>query len=291
MVTTTPPPALLGAIHLSSITKEQAQQWLDHTTYNRTIRERKVRFMRRDMNQGEWEAQVAPPIFIDTVTRGVIDGQHRLLAFLSSDLDSFLTYLAEVPRMSIEAIDTGTPKSLVDTLDIRGHQHATLKSAWLNRGVEWAVGGSVSEVLTRKDQVAIIESASNLEAASAIGQALKSGKTDKVLHIPSGVFMCLWDMQETHGLGGNPVVEFVTKLQTSQGLNETMRRLQAKLFDAANKGTKLTMSSDTKSYLIVRVFNAWANDQQLTRMYARKQAVIELPGYVEWVEDNFHTLL
>jgi hypothetical protein len=97
-------------------------------------------------------------------------------------------------------------------------------------------------------------------------------------------------MQE-YADGGDAVVEFVSRIQTSQGLDDVMSRLQAKLLDAVNPRSKLMMSPETISYLVARVFNSWINDEELTKMYARRQAIQELPGYPEWVEANFPTLV
>jgi len=280
----------MESIHLTEITRNQAEIWLGQTDLNRSISDRAIGFMTKDMDDGRWQSAVAPPIFIDEVTGSVLDGQHRLRAFLKSSKPVFTSYLAEVPRRSIEVIDTGRSRTLADTLRIRGHVNTQAKSAWLNRGVQWAFGVKVSHVLTRQDQVQIIESSPNVEKASEVGGAMRSGHSRKILHIPTGTTACLWDMQE-YANGGDAVLEFIKQVQSNQGLDELMSRLQVKLLDASNPRSKLTMSPDTISYLVARVYNSWANDEELTKMYARRQAVEELPGYTEWVEANFPTMI
>lgn len=280
----------MESIHLATVTREEAEQWIGHTTFNRSISKRAIGFMKRDMEAGNWNSAVAPPIFIDEVGGGVIDGQHRLRAFLESNLETFTAYVAMVPRKSIEVIDTGRTRSLVDTLSIRGHEYGRQKSAWLNRGMSWAFGVKTSHVLTRKDQVEVIEAAPYADKAAEVAASMNYASKRLVVRMPTGIIACLWDMQQ-YGHGGDLVVEFVHRLQTSQGLDDLMSRLQAKMLDAVNPRTKLTMSGDTISYLVARVFSAWANDESLANILARRRAVYELAGYPEWVEATFPTLI
>ena len=281
---------MVESIHPTKISREQAETWLGHTTYNRPISKRAVKFMTRDINNNDWNSAVAPPIFIDEKGNGVLDGQHRLRAFLASDKDEFIAYVAEVPRKSIEVIDTGKSRSLGDTLAIRGHMYTTAKSAWINRGVQWAFGVLPSQVMTRRDQVEIIEATPNMEEIAKVSSSLRHGSPNKVIHIPTGIVACLWDMQQ-YGLGSEMVHEFVSLIQGNQGLDEQLGRLQAKLLNAANPRTKLRITPDAVSYLVARVFNAWANDEKLANLYARRASIEELPGYSEWTEAVFPTLI
>ena len=280
----------MESIHPTKISRAQAETWLGSTTYNRPISKRAVTFMTRDINNNEWNSAVAPPIFIDEKSNGVLDGQHRLRAFLASDKNIFVAYVAEVPRKSIEVIDTGKTRSLGDTLAIRGHQYTTAKSAWINRGVQWAFGVLPSQVLTRRDQVGIIEANPNIEEIAQVASRLRHGSEGKGIHIPTGIVSCLWDMQQ-YGLGSDTVHEFISLVQGNQGLDDLLGRLQAKLLNAANPRTKLRITPDAVSYLVARVFNAWVNNEPLANLYARRASIEELPGYSEWTEAVFPTLI
>ena len=276
----------MESIHITEITREQAETWLGHTSFNRAISNRAVNLLASDMSAGRWNHVVAPPIMIDEDHGGVIDGQHRLKAFLLTDLPVFQSYVLEVPRKSIEVIDTGRTRSLADTLQLRGHQYGRIKSAWLNRGVQWATGVPTSQGLTRTSQVAMVEAAPNVEMAAKVTEATRVSTSRRtVIHVPYGVTSNLWDMQQ-YGVGGDLVIEFVSRLQTSQGLDDVMSRLQKKLLDAKNPRTKLTISHDVISYLIARVFNAWINDEEILQLLGRRNAVANLPGYPEWAEAN-----
>ena len=281
------------SIQLVKVTKDQAEKWLGATVHNRRVSSRQIRFMVREMNEGTWQAEVAPPVFIDKRDGSVIDGQHRLKAFVESDLRVFPTYLGFVARKAIEVIDTGRARGLVDSLTIRGHENAKQKSAWLNRGYQWATGKKVPHFMTRSEAIRVVESAPDLELAAKVAHELTTGgvRRGTVYHVPIGVTAVLYDMQENHGVGGEFVVDFVSRLQTSIGLDDVMSRLQAKLMDASNPRTKLTMNADATSYLIARVFNTWANDEDLAKMYARRASIHDLPGFDEWRRVNFETIL
>lgn len=276
-------------IQLEDISREQAEEWLEATTHNRKISDRYVEFMRRDMDGGRWEVDIAPPILIDKKGGGVIDGQHRLWAFLMSKKRVLKAYVKYVPRKHIQVVDTGRSRSLKDTLTIRGHDHAVAKSAWLNRAVQWATGYKAYALLNRSQQVEFVETAPNVEKAVELATSVRTSRKHMV-HLPIGTVASLLDMQ-VYGFGMDAVMEFVHTVQTSQGIDPLLTRLQKKLLDAINPRSKLTLSPDSRSYLIARVFHSWANGEDLTRIYARRKAVLELPGYAEWYEANpFHLM-
>lgn len=271
------------------ITKDQAEGWLGHTQHNRSMKVRAIQLLTTDMNQGLWNSDVAPPILIDEDHHGVVDGQHRLRAFIASDLETFEAYVNYVPRGSIEVIDTGLSRSLADTLTIRGHKYGLVKSAWLNRAFQWSVAGKLAHYVSRSRQVEMVENAPGLEKAVAITKALAnqgSGNRSAVIRLPIGTVAALYQMQENNGVGGDTVVEFTNRIQGNMGLDDVMSRFQAKVLEAKNPRAKLSISPDSLSYMVARVYMSWVNDEDLSRLYARRVSVQELPGYPEWVEQN-----
>lgn len=275
-------------MEIVKITREQAEEWLGKTIVQRNVTKRKMQFMTRDINNGDWNSKVAPAIWIDKKDGGILDGQNRIRAFLDSGRKIFVSYVGNANRADMEDMDQGTNRSLKNSLEMRGHEFAKEKSAWLNRGIQWAFGLKVSHVLTRKDQVEIIELVANMDKAMTATHIMHQHR--KVLTIPSGVASCLWQMQQPVD-GADSVVDYVTRLQSSQGLDDTMSRLQAKLLDAKNPRTKTTMSADTISYLIARGYSAYVNEEILGNIYARRQGVTDLSGFQEWVQNSFPTLV
>jgi hypothetical protein len=267
------------------VTREKAEHWLAKTRFNRSISKVTIEHYARAMQEGKWNSDVAPAILIDQDTDGVLNGQHRLKAFLSTDLDHFETYVHHTDRSSISVIDTGKPRHLSDTLEIRGHVHAKEKSAWLNRGVQWVTGDTVSNLLDRTEQVEVIESSANVEKATEVARHLSS-RTNKVVRVPIGTSAVLWDISE-YGYGGDVLVDFIERLQASRDLTRPMARLQSRMQEALNRGAKFGLPTDVLSYLIARVYIATINDEELTKMYARRNAVTDLPGWKEWREATY----
>lgn len=278
------------SLEMVEITREQAEHWLGATNLQRSIQKKHVRNLQADMQAGNWHPELAPPILIDEKTDEVIDGQHRLKAFLNTKKHTLETYLAKVPRKAIQVVDTGRTRSLIDTLDIRGHENSKHKSAWLNRSVQWITGVRSSHHMTRTEQVACIEAAPHLEKAAEIAHQYNRVGGRKVYRVPPGTVATLWDMQQ-YGLGSDWVEEFVRRIQSSEDMDELLARAQAKLVDAVNPRTKATFTADAQSYLIARVFNAWVNEEDISRLYARRAAIRDLPGFREWAETNFDKYL
>lgn len=273
-------------LELVKITREQAEHWLGATNHQRRTRKGAVAHIKADMQSGNWHPELAPPILIDEKSGEVIDGQHRLKAFLDTKKETLESYLAKVPRKSIQVVDTGTSRTLEDTLDIRGHEYSRNKSAWLNRSLQWVTGQKASHVLTRSQQVELIEAAPHVDKAAEIAHQFHRLGGRKVYRVPAGTTAALWDMQQ-YGIGSEWVEEFCRRIQTSEDLDSLLAKVQAKLVDAVNPRTKNTLSPDAQSYLLARTFNAWANEEEISRLYARRRAITELPGYKEWVEATF----
>jgi len=273
-------------LELVKITREQAEHWLGATVNQRRTSKRHTGFLKADMQSGNWQAQLAPPILIDKDTGSVIDGQHRLKAFLETKKETLESYVAHVPRKAIQVVDTGRSRSLTDTLEIRGHENARHKSAWLNRSLQWVTGEKAPHLGNRTLQVQIIEAATHVDKAAEVAHHLMNVGRRKVYWMPIGTVAALWDMQQ-YGVGGDWVEEFVRRIQSSEDLDGLLARTQTKLIEAVNPRRKATLTHDAQSYLIARTFNAWVNEEPINRLYARRAAIRELPGYQEWVEDNF----
>lgn len=277
-------------LEMVEITRGQAEKWLGSTQHQRNIVPTDVKNIKADLQSNNWHPELAPPILIDEKTGEVIDGQHRLKAFLETKKETLETYLAFVPRKAIQVVDTGRSRNLPDTLKIRGHEHSKHKSAWLNRSVQWIMGGRAKHYMNRTKQVECVEAAPHIEKAVEVAHQYISLGGRKTYRMPVGTVAALWDMQQ-YGLGGEWVEEFARRIQTSEDLDNLLARAQSKLIEAANPRSKQSMSADAQSYLLARTFNAWVNDEEVSRLYARRAAIRDLPGFKEWAEANFGNYL
>jgi len=145
-------------------------------------------------------------------------------------------------------------------------------------------------LVNRTTQVAIVEASPYADKAAEMAFSLHRLGGRKVYRIPTGTVAALWDMQQ-YGVGGEWVEEFCRRIQTSEDLTPMLARVQSKLVEIVNPKTKNTVNPDGQSYLVARVFHAWVNDEDISRFYARRVAIRELPGYKEWSEANFGSFI
>jgi hypothetical protein len=273
-------------LKMVKITREQAEHWLGATVHQRRISTNTVNFLKADMQAGNWHPELAPPILIEKTTGEVINGRTRLLAFLETKKETLESYVDYVPRRAIEVVDTGRNRSLIDTLDIRGHENSRHKSAWLSRSAQWVTGFKPSKLWSRTQQVQVIEAAPHVDKAAEMAHFFQRLGGRKVYRMPAGTVAALWDMQQ-YGVGSEWVEEYCRRIQGSEDMDPLLTLTQSKLVEANNPNRAKTMSADTQSYVLARTFNAWVNDEELSRIYARRIAIRELPGYSEWVEATF----
>lgn len=111
------------------LTKEMASEWLSKNDKNRNIDKHRVAAYTRQMNEGLW-LQVGDTIRFEGNYERLLDGQHRLSAFLKSNLTTLtvnvVTFLSEE---SFKAMDTGVKRSIANIIQINGTPDALTISA------------------------------------------------------------------------------------------------------------------------------------------------------------------
>lgn len=108
-------------IHYLTITKEQAQFWLTKNTNNRNLRKGKLDSYVKQMNNGQWLESADPIRFVGNYER-LIDGQHRLTAFIQSNLTSLnVLVVTNLQSDVFKVLDTGGTRSAGDILKIEGY--------------------------------------------------------------------------------------------------------------------------------------------------------------------------
>lgn len=274
------------------ITQETAQTWLDATKVNRKVSPQSVRVYASDMKKGRWRSDLAPAIMINRAG-AVIDGQHRLHALLSlpegSELDSEVR-LIDDPK-AIEVVDTGKPRSLKDTLVIRGFDpiRAVQMSSFLSTSSAWGVNQHPGNVLSRSRQVEWLETNPNTEKAAEFAYTMNASRR-RIVRIPTGVSSTLYDVA-SFGHGSDTVVEFVTELQMGMHNSDVLSRTTRLLLDAQNPRRKGSLTPVATGYIVARAYNGWVLGENPRRLYARRSVLPEIPGYVEWQEERWHKFL
>jgi hypothetical protein len=112
-----------------SITKEQARFWLEKNIENRAINQPRIQSYVAQMNSGQWLEAADPIRFAGNFER-LIDGQHRLTAFIQSNLKELpVLVVSELEEKAFTVIDTGKLRAAGDVLKTVGYESPRRMSA------------------------------------------------------------------------------------------------------------------------------------------------------------------
>ena len=103
---------------LMLVTPELAEKWLGRNTNNRNIRDRKVNTYAAAMSSDDWIITGDGPKF-DRTGR-LINGQHTLLAVISSNASAWMFVFRNMPSDAQFVMDTGSKRSVADALKFAG---------------------------------------------------------------------------------------------------------------------------------------------------------------------------
>jgi hypothetical protein len=107
------------SLEFDNITPQIAKTLLEHNTHNRPLNLPHVKFLAKQMKQGQWKMD-GDPIKVSATGR-ILDGQHRLHAIVESDTTQQIIILYNVPDESFSVIDTGRVRQAADVLSITGY--------------------------------------------------------------------------------------------------------------------------------------------------------------------------
>jgi len=120
------------------ITPEIAADMLGRMRRNRPVRDRQVAKITRDIKAGRWHLNG------DSVKIGadgrLIDGQHRLLAIVNSDITVLTLVVRGVEPDAHHTIDTGLSRKFGDILAMDGQSEAQMLAALARRLWFWEQG-------------------------------------------------------------------------------------------------------------------------------------------------------
>jgi len=112
---------------IETITPEMADGYIALSVGNRSIKRTKLASLIRDMKNGKYEVNGEGIIFDDAGS--LIDGHHRLTACRESEITIQSIVVRGVSKSSHGTIDTGTSRTVGDTLHMGGVKHANSVAA------------------------------------------------------------------------------------------------------------------------------------------------------------------
>lgn len=136
------------------IDKNQAESWLRKNFSNRNLSKKHVAFLQRQMDRGEWVFAADPIRFAGNFER-LIDGQHRLTAFIRSTMqDIRVLVVTGLDESVFDNMDTGKTRNGGDLLSSLGYEDAKSLAAVIKMikvikqglvGVRGSTGGGGSD--------------------------------------------------------------------------------------------------------------------------------------------------
>jgi hypothetical protein len=264
-----------------NMTRDQAADHMGHTHLRRVVGTRAVRSYTHDMEAGRWRGETSPPIVLGPAGE-VLDGNHRLSAFLASSLEVFPTWVLTTDDLdSILTIDTGKPRSLADQLLLRGHSHTIELQAMFNTSQTWK-GGRKEHQLSRSEAVHWVEANPNAAKGAEIANQVRPGRSE-VVRFPIGVVATLYDIA-CYAEGGDLVEEFAQGATAGTITFPLLSRYQQRMADHTNPRNGFRMRPNTIGFLVARVYLAWVNEEtDLTKLFASRKTLEDLGGWYEWM--------
>lgn len=112
---------------VATITPELAEQYLAKNTHNRNPKNSNLKKVVRALENGEWKLNgEAIKIAVDGT---ILDGQHRLLAIVSTGIPMTTLIIRGLANESQETMDGGSPRSASDVLKLRGEHNSIILAA------------------------------------------------------------------------------------------------------------------------------------------------------------------
>lgn len=114
-------------VDLVYVTPSVAKNFLTYNRKNRTHSENHVRFLAKQMTNGNWIENGESIVF--DINGYLKDGQHRLLAIIKSGKSYWMPVVDGVEPNSMATFDTGKNRSASDVLSINGFKNASKTSS------------------------------------------------------------------------------------------------------------------------------------------------------------------
>lgn len=133
-----------------TVTRPIAQRLLKTNTANRDFKTRGVDKIVEDQRSGSWNNQNPDPIVIDETGR-LANGQHRLIGVVETGIPIVALVVEGVSLNVMETLDSGTQRTLVDTLiienrrDSAGHKNLSYLGGVIHAAFRYEDRGDLSQ--------------------------------------------------------------------------------------------------------------------------------------------------
>ena len=247
------------------VTPSVAKELLERNVKNRTIDERRVSNYAKEMQEGKWKEDTAEFIKISK-SNVILDGQHRLLAVIKSNRNTYLHIAEGLSDEVFDVLDTGKVRNAVDCFKIEGIKNETtlpsiIKKYKLLKNSKVKIDFGGNEYTNSK----MIEDYKERQAFwQSVAKKTKVWYNDmgKVLS-PATIGGCY---AVFHDCSSKSADDFMNELCSGANIsNRTITALRKRLITAkTNRQNK--MPEDLKHALIIKTWNVYRSGKEFKHL-------------------------
>jgi hypothetical protein len=262
--------------HVTEISPETAERWLERNANNRTIRQADVDKYARDMVAGNWQMTGEAIKFGSTGV--LLDGQHRLWAIVESGQTVRMMVVTGLPPEAQSVMDSGVKRSAGDSLHLTGTPSANLVAAVARLGITYDNGylTRARSVINGQD----VPSPTHAEIRQWVD--LNPNVVDCVNYTRRwpgrSKAAAATGLLVTRRIDVEEATEFFQRIidLDFRGKGDPAKTLYERLLSSQTNRER--MSNVTELHLIFRAWNAERDGQQLAKMTIRNSATpFEIP--------------
>lgn len=243
---------------------EEALEWLANNKNNRTVSQRHVQALARLMTQGNFKF-VGDPIRFD-VDGNLLDGQHRLEAILASETEHRMVVITNLDPESNLYMDAGKVRSTGDQMKIalgaaNGNQVAAISRVVMR----WQAGDLLAQEITFTTPEVVEWAEPRLDI---LALAERNARAVRAV-MPTSKAVCGAVFVQAHHLSPTDAETFFGRLADGADLDfaNPIRALRETLL---RRGRYDRLTPGDEVYRYVRAWNAWRNNEELTRIQTNR---------------------
>ena len=253
---------------MTTVTPEQASEWLANNTHNRKLRTHQVAAMVRDIQEGRWKWNGDSIKFAKDGT--LLDGQHRLNAIVESGQPIEMLVINGLDKATQATMDTGAKRSGADVLKLNGEKNYTVLAAALRSAILWDAGirnmGGGNRVTTNGDLVDYLEAHPEMRNHVEAYNRLRRG-----LRLPASVGVTAIKLFTE--IDADDAKYFFDRLESGEGLYRgdpifEARRL-LKEDEATTSNTRAGRTSTWKMAILIKSWNKFRNGETIKQLSYR----------------------
>lgn len=261
-------------MHLVMVTPHMAGEWLATQHDNRRLKDFKVAEWAHEMAEGRWKP-IPQPIMFDQFKR-LIDGQHRLTAVVRSGATVQMWIAYNVPGDLRRYVDSGTPRSAADVLQMehgvtsRVAVAATAKSVLLYESAPDAIWNSKAVVGKQEIIDEVVMHADQYATSVAMGLAA-TRTTASGIYLTRNSYAALWVLVQRHGS-----VDLWNEWHEGVSTGAMLTPGDPRLSLRNARGTRWG-GGQSSVLACIKTWNAYVKNEPLQKIYASSSRYLPMP--------------